>query len=245
VKNIAHKICNLNATDFHMHTSSFSDGLNTLDEIVQFAGKIWYKQICITDHSDASLDAFKRVWIYGSVARWSLRSYQNLHNDMAVDFGVEWDIIDKEGNTCFTIQWKDSDFCILSAHSHVYTDNPETITDATTKAIEKYADTIKFIAHPTCNNQFGKYYDLKRLVDVANYWKIPLELNAKSISRGKSDEKNVKYILEHADEMYLNSDAHNLADLQTYRVQTVAILLQRWYISQEDYDKFIRHFSFV
>jgi hypothetical protein len=36
-KNIEHKFMNLDARDYHMHTSTFSDGLNSIDELVQFA----------------------------------------------------------------------------------------------------------------------------------------------------------------------------------------------------------------
>jgi len=162
-----------------------------------------------------------------------------------VTFGVEADILDADGNCCFTIQGKDSDFCILSAHKDVYKDDPETVTDATIKAIERYADKIDLIGHPTCNNQFGRYYDLPRLVEVANYWNIPLELNGKSVARGKSDEQQVIYLLEHANKIYFNSDAHNLSDLQEYR-KTVVEMLKDWeYISQKDYEKFHSYFSFV
>jgi len=51
--NITNKIVNFDNRDFHMHTASFSDGLNTIEELVLFAGKIGMKEICITDHSDA------------------------------------------------------------------------------------------------------------------------------------------------------------------------------------------------
>jgi hypothetical protein len=36
-KNIEHKFVNLDERDYHMHTSNFSDGLATIEEIVQFA----------------------------------------------------------------------------------------------------------------------------------------------------------------------------------------------------------------
>gem|GEM_PF-2825544 len=38
--NISQKIINLDQRDYHMHTSNFSDGLNTVEEIVQYAGTI-------------------------------------------------------------------------------------------------------------------------------------------------------------------------------------------------------------
>lgn len=52
-KDLLEKIINFDARDFHMHTSSFSDGLNTIDELVGFATKLGFEEICITDHSDA------------------------------------------------------------------------------------------------------------------------------------------------------------------------------------------------
>lgn len=239
MKNILNKIINFNSTDFHMHTASFSDGLNSIDELVAYAWKIWMSEICITDHSDATREKFESKWMFGTAGRWSLPTYENLQNDVKVHFWVEWDVLDKTGESCFLIQWLKSDFCILSAHAGVYKDSPETVTDATIKAMEKYWDKIKFIGHPTCNGQFGKYYDLLRLVEAANYWKIPLELNGKSVSRWKSDEKNVRYLLENADNIYFNSDAHNLADLKNYRPAVANILYGWWYISQEEYSQFV------
>lgn len=44
--NIAHKIINLDKRAYHMHTSSFSDGIQTWDELVQYAKNFliehWY-----------------------------------------------------------------------------------------------------------------------------------------------------------------------------------------------------------
>jgi len=229
-----------------MHTSSFSDGLNTIEELVQFAWRIGMKEICITDHSDLPVTGhFQNKGIYASAARWSTPSYKNVQNDVKVEFWVEWDILNKEWETCFTIQWKDSEFRILSAHRDVYKDDPATITDATIKAIEMDWDKVKFIAHPTCNNQFWKEYDLKRLIEVANYHKIPLEINWKSISRWKSDRDKVEFLLKYADALYFNSDAHNLNDLQTYRPETAKLLLDWWYISEKDYKKFLEYFTFM
>lgn len=228
-----------------MHTASFSDGINSFDELIIFAWKIGLTEICITDHSDATRKHFEKVGIYSNAARWSLPSYKNVQNDVKVEFWVEWDIVNQHGDTCFTIQWKDSDFCILSAHKDVYKDDPEMITQATITAIENNVERIKFIGHPTCNGQFGEYYDLPRLIEAANYHQIPLELNGKSVARGKSDEQNVRYLLDNAHALYFNSDAHNLSDLQSYR-PTVAKMLLNWgYISQEEYDNFLGHFSFV
>ena len=53
------KILNTIHEHYHMHSLNYSDGMNTIDEIVQYAGKIWLKKIAITDHSQAMLDKQK------------------------------------------------------------------------------------------------------------------------------------------------------------------------------------------
>lgn len=44
--------------DNHMHTL-FSDGMNTVDEMVIKSGKLGLANIAITDHSDAILQVFR------------------------------------------------------------------------------------------------------------------------------------------------------------------------------------------
>lgn len=107
------KILNTIHEDYHIHSLNYSDGMNTVDEIVQYAGKIGMTKIVITDHSQATIDhdgfGFKS-W------RSSLKRRKNVHNDVEVLFGVEGDLLDEEGNCCFDIQGKESEFCILSCH---------------------------------------------------------------------------------------------------------------------------------
>ena len=64
---------------------------------------------------------------------------------MDVGFGIEWDLIDEDGNCCFDIQWKESDFNILSCHESLFQWNLENVTQSYTNAILKYHDKIKFI----------------------------------------------------------------------------------------------------
>lgn len=242
---IVDRIVNFDATDFHMHTSSFSDGMNTIQEMLSFAGKIWLTEIAITDHSDACRKYFETIWIYASAGRWDTVSYKDLENHVKLSFGVEWDLLDPEGNSCFTIQWKESDFCILSAHKNIYQGSPNTITDATIQAIEKYGNKIKFIWHPTCNNQFWKYYDMEKLVKAANKHGIALEINAKSIANGNTHKQQLDIMLRKGNSFYFNSDAHNITNLQEYRIEAAKFLEERWYIRTEEYRNFIKLFTFV
>ena len=50
------KILNSIHEDYHVHSLNYSDGLNTIDEIAEYAGKIGLKKIIITDHSQAVID---------------------------------------------------------------------------------------------------------------------------------------------------------------------------------------------
>ena len=83
-------IVNKEHEDFHIHSFTFSDGLNTIDEIVKFAGHIGLKKIAITDHCQAYLDG--RGYIkksgYGIVKRW-----QNVFKDVEVIFGIAASIV--------------------------------------------------------------------------------------------------------------------------------------------------------
>ena len=74
--------------DFHMHSSTFSDGFNSIDELVIAAGIQEYSSIAITDHSQALLDAYgmtrKTHYDILNSGRW-----ENIHNDVNVIFGID------------------------------------------------------------------------------------------------------------------------------------------------------------
>ncbi|MEI6671824.1 MAG: hypothetical protein WCL02_00190 [bacterium] len=59
--------------------------------------------------------------------------------------GVEADLMDDEGNCCFDIQGKESDFSILSCHPECFKGDLKNITQAYINAIHKYHEKIKFI----------------------------------------------------------------------------------------------------
>lgn len=115
------KVFNTIHEDYHMHSMNFSDGMNTIDEIIQYANKIWLTKIIITDHSQWALDHAnitlknRRIHVLG---RW-----KNIYNDVDISFGIEWDLINDNWDCCFDIQGVESDFCILSCHAENYKGN--------------------------------------------------------------------------------------------------------------------------
>jgi DNA polymerase (family X) len=221
------KIVNQLGEDYHMHTVTYSDGMNTVDEIVKYAGVLGLAKIAITDHSQVAIDRanlHQETWRSLILNRW-----QNVHNDVEVIFGVEGDLLNENGDICDHIQGIQSDFLILSAHKEVYQDNPATITDAYLKAIEKHGDKIKFLGHPYMV-PFGESIDMKRIVQAANERDIGLEVNGAYIANQKICEKALHTMLENAQKVYVNSDAHTLHEMKTLRQVGFDFLRQHEYI---------------
>ncbi len=206
------KILNTIHEDYHVHSLNYSDGMNTIDEIVQYAGKIWMKKIVISDHSQAVIDADKCGI---GCRRWMTKRRSNIHNDVEVIFGVEGDLLNKEGDCCFAIQGKESDFSILSCHPECYEWDLKNITQAYINAIHRYHDKIKFIGH-ICLKTSSQYLDIEAVAKVLNQYQIPIEIDCGYIVRGHTDLEKLKKILPLIEAgVYINSDAHVLNELNS------------------------------
>ena len=208
------KIINLGAEDYHIHSLNYSDGMNTVDEIVKAAGELGLTRIAITDHSQATLD------YYGLAMknfRQTTRQWVNTHNKTEVIFGIEGDLLTELGDICDDIQGIPTEFLILSAHEGVYKGPPQKITQAYIRAIDRHHKAIKFIGHVHAGF-FASTVNVPEVVKAANDHGIPLELNGSYLGK-RGDERNVQQMLERADQIYVNSDAHTLYGLQTLRAK--------------------------
>lgn len=202
------KILNTEKEDYHLHSFNFSDGLSTIDEIARFAGEIGMKKIAITDHSQFCLDKS----VYGKKsARTIVTRWKNVFNDVEVIFGVEGDLINEDGDCCFDIQGKEGDFRILSYHREIYAGNHSKVADGFIKAIQRYHDKISVIGHLCAGLNHD---DALRVIKEANKHKVPLELNAKYFL---FDPEKWRVLLDNAEQIYINSDAHTLWELKTRR----------------------------
>ncbi len=220
------QIINPDGEDYHIHSLNFSDGISTIEEIVQYAGKIGLKKIAITDHSQVMLDHYK-------FARKSPRSiikrWENVHNDVKVIFGIEGDILNEQGDICKEIQNINSDFLILSVHDTIYQGDPKKINAAYLNAIKRYCQEIKFIGHP-CAKYFAEQVDISALVRAANEYKIPLEFNCKNYLKGDTNIPNLQILLNEANQIYVNSDAHLLNELRDVRKRGFEYLRKEGYL---------------
>ena len=221
------EIINPGKEDFHLHSINFSDGLNTIDEIVKFAGEIGLTKIVITDHTQAYLDerGFRRTTYRAIIRRW-----QNIHNNVEVQFGVEADLLNSKGDICFDIQGIESELVILSAHpTPPYKDEPEKITEAYLNAIERYHDKITFLGHP-CSVYYENYIDIESITDLCNNYNIPMEVNGTNIATKRTNFDNLTKMLKMVNRIYVNSDAHALYELKTSRTIAFQYLKENGYI---------------
>lgn len=221
------EIINPGNEDYHMHSINFSDGLNTIDEIVIFAGKIGLTKIAITDHNQAYLDErkFTRRTYRSITRRW-----QNVHNDVEVQFGIEADILNVNGDICMEIQGITSDLIILSTHpTPPYKDDPNKITLAYLNAIEKHHDKISFLGHP-CSVYYGDFIDIQAVTELCNKYEIPMEVNGANIATNRTNLSNLKKMLNMVDQIYVNSDSHTLYELKTARASAFQYLSENGFI---------------
>jgi len=192
-------------SDLHTHSMQFSDGLNTIDELVWMAGKLGLKKLAITDHSDARRSPLISY-------RVVLNRYRNVINDVEVVFGVEADLLNDDGDICTTIQKQESGFVLLSAHPDTFKGNPERITEAWLQAIERHHERLQFLGHP-CD--YFPHIEIARVTRAANEYGIPLEVNTSNLAAGITDMELSDEMVALADRIVVNSDAHSLSDLTT------------------------------
>lgn len=248
------QIINPNQTgDYHLHSLNYSDGLNTIDELVHWAGIFGLKEIAITDHSQATIEkhglarkGFRKI--VQTERRW-----QNVHdNGVNVIFGVEGDVLNSEGDICDQIQGVEGDFLVLSLHKDVYSAGfsgdykftgdfkfpsdasakPDfsKVTQAYCRALERHHQKIKVLGHPCIKQPHQQYLDIVAVTELANHYGIPLEFNCANFTRGKTDLEQLKKMLDRAERIYINSDAHSLYELKMVRSAGFKYLEEKGYI---------------
>ncbi len=213
-------IINPATEDYHMHSLNYSDGMNTIDEIVQFAGKIGLKKIAITDHSQFVLDMSS---YYKKSPRTLINKWINVHNDLEVIFGVEGDLLDSKGNICIDIQGAKGNFNILSYHPESYSKDKTTVVEGFVNAMQNHRKDISLIGHVCLgiNNNSAE-----QIISEANKYQIPLELDSKYFIPSPN---KWRVLLDNADRMYINSDAHTLHELRDSQKKAREILQDMGY----------------
>lgn len=163
--------------DLHMHTT-WSDGAQSIEEMVNQARNLGYDYIAITDHS-------KFLRIANGLNETKLRKQRieierinDKYNDIYVFAGVEMDIL-PDGTLDFDDEFlQEMDFVIGAIHSS-FNQSREKIMKRLETAMEN--PYVTFIAHPTgrlIGRRSGYDVDMEKLIQRARETNTALEINA-------------------------------------------------------------------
>ncbi|ABX31222.1 PHP domain protein [Petrotoga mobilis SJ95] len=196
---------------FHVHTN-YSDGANTLTEMVNGARELGYKYIGITDHSKSARYA------NGLKEEDILRQFDEIdrlnekYTDIKILKGIESDIL-KDGSLDYEEDLlKQFDFVIASVHSN-FKMSKEEMTERIIKAVKnKYTTILGHLTGRLLLSRDGYDLDVYKVIDAcAEYNKI-IEINSNP-HRLDIDWRYIKYAKEKGVKLAICPDAHRVEGL--------------------------------
>ncbi|SHN06686.1 DNA polymerase/3'-5' exonuclease PolX [Gracilibacillus kekensis] len=198
--------------DLHMHTT-WSDGAQSLEEMVIRAKEKGYSFLAITDHSKFLRVANGLNEDRLRLQREEINKVQEKYPNIHIFAGVEMDIL-PDGRLDFEDDFlKEMDFVIASIHSS-FQQSQEKIHDRFKKALEN--PYVHMIAHPTgrlLGRRDGYALDVEWLIEKAKETNTILELNANP-NRLDLSSKWVELAQEKGAHLAINTDAHNYQMLE-------------------------------
>ncbi len=204
----------------HTHTT-YSDGLNTLQEMVEYAQRLGYKYIGISDHSKAAFYAngLKEERVE---AQW--REIDDLNKTLfnfKILKSIECDILNDGALDYSDDILRGFDFVIASVHSNLKM-TEEKATARLIKAIENPFTTI--LGHPTGRlllSREGYPIDHKKVIEACAANKVAIELNANPY-RLDVDWTWIPYALECGVLISINPDAHSCEGIKDIQYGVLA-----------------------
>ncbi|GEN45853.1 DNA polymerase/3'-5' exonuclease PolX [Alkalibacillus haloalkaliphilus] len=202
--------------DLHMHTT-WSDGAQSIEEMVNKARDYGYQFMAITDHS-------KYLQVANGLNETRLRKQREAiaevnekYDDIQVLSGVEMDIL-PNGDLDFDDEFlSEMDFVIASIHSHFNQSEAEIMTRLENAIKNPYVDMI---AHPTgrlIGRREGYAFDYERFIQLAVENNTIIELNANP-NRLDLAWSWLQVAQEQGATIAINTDAHNYRMLQDMKV---------------------------
>lgn len=191
----------------HSHTT-FSDGLNTLEEMVEAAKELGYQYIGITDHSKS---AFYANGLKPDQVIRQMQTIDTLNAKMdnfTILKGIESDILNDGSLDYEEDILKQFDFIIASIHSNLRMDEAKA-TSRLIKAIENPYTSI--LGHPTGRLLLSRQaypIDHKKIIDACAENEVAIELNANPY-RLDLDWTWIPYATEKGVLISINPDAHS------------------------------------
>jgi len=201
--------------DLHVHTN-WSDGTDSIKEIVDRARKLGYEYLAVTDHSRSlkiarglSLEALKSQ-------NEAIRRLNAGLDGFRVLTGIEVDIL-TDGSLDYPDEiLKDIDVVVASVH-RAFKQDRETMTVRVLNAvINKHVDIL---GHPTGRllSQRDPFdIDMEKVIKVAAECGTALEINA-SPDRLDLNDKYARMAADYGAKIVINTDSHNSKCLNDMR----------------------------
>ncbi|KPH73909.1 MULTISPECIES: DNA polymerase/3'-5' exonuclease PolX [Bacillaceae] len=193
--------------DLHMHTT-YSDGAQSLEEMVNQVRNKGYSYVAITDHS-------KYLRVANGLDESRLRKQREeidklneKYDDIHIFAGVEMDIL-PDGSLDFSDDFlTEMDFVIGAIHSS-FNQSEEQIMERLFAALEN--PYVSLIAHPTgrlIGRRDGYQVDVNKLIEKAKETNTALEINANP-NRLDLSAKWARQAQEAGVLLAINTDAHS------------------------------------
>ena len=200
---------------FHNHTT-LSDGMNTLEEMVQQAESLGWSYLGFADHSKSSVQAngLNEERVLKMVEQVQL--FNESGNSSVTAFsGIECDIL-KDG----TLDLDESvlgrlDYVVASVHSS-FSQPEEEMTQRVIRAIE--SPFVTMLGHPTGRlllRREGYQINIPKVIDAAIANKVIIEINANP-QRLDMDWRFWKQAVQRGLMCSINPDAHSIKNLRYY-----------------------------
>lgn len=197
--------------DTHVHTN-WSDGDNSLEEMVTAAEKLSYKYIVITDHSKGERIANGMSEERLKRQAHEIEKIRSKHGSISILHGSEVNIL-REGKLDYDDDvLKNLDFVVASLHRK-FSASTQLLTEAVLQAFEnRYMDTL---GHPTgrlLGRRGESGVDLEKIIAKARATGKYLEVNGQP-RRMDLPYNWIKKAVEEGVTLTLSSDAHTTGEL--------------------------------
>lgn len=200
----------------HCHTT-YSDGINTVEEMAQHAQALGYQYIAITDHSKIAVyaDGLDEEKVY---AQWEEIDALNsrLDESFRVIRGIECDILGN-GDLDYDEDLRAGfELVIASIHTGLKMDRSKA-TERLIKAIEN--PQTNMLGHPTGRLLLGREgypIDVEKVIDACAANQVAIEINA-SPYRLDLDWRHIYYAVDKGVMMSINPDAHSREAIEMIR----------------------------
>ncbi|NNF22672.1 MAG: DNA polymerase/3'-5' exonuclease PolX, partial [Saprospiraceae bacterium] len=192
----------------HNH-STYSDGLNTIEEMIQAASEKSYEYFVLTDHSKSAFYAngLQIERLFQQLEE--VRQLDQSNPDIRLFSGIESDILANGDLDYPDDVLAELDVVIASVHSNLKMDE-EKATNRLLAAIENPFTSI--LGHPTGRlllSRKGYPVDHKKIIDACAANNVCIEINA-SPYRLDLDWRWIQYAMEKDILLSINPDAHSV-----------------------------------